>query len=54
MGDGWPDVVVIERGTSVIDNAERKPVLFDAKNRPLLRQVGFQPKEKSDEGQNGR
>ena len=30
-----------ERGTDVIQNDERRPVLYDHKGQPLVRPVGF-------------
>ena len=35
-----PDLY-IERGTHILDNAERKPLLYDAQGKPLVREVGF-------------
>ena len=35
-----PDLY-LERGTQVLDNAERKPLLYDARGRALEREMGF-------------
>ena len=35
-----PDLY-IERGGQVLDNAQRKPLLYDAKGKPLAREMGF-------------
>lgn len=35
-----PDLY-LERGTHVLDDAERRPLLYDAKGRGLVREVGF-------------
>ena len=32
-----------ERATQVLAPEERKPVLYDSKDRPLYRRVGFKP-----------
>lgn len=44
MSDG---PLMLERGTQVVTNDERKPILYDHKDRPLERQVGFRPREES-------
>ena len=33
----------IERGTTVLVNDEKRPVLYDARDRPLTRPTGFRP-----------
>ena len=35
--------IIVERGTHVITNDDREPLLYDAHDRPLYRQVGFHP-----------
>ena len=35
-----PDLY-LERGTHVLDDAERKPLLYDACGKPLIRHTGF-------------
>ena len=35
-----PDLY-LERGIQILDNAERKPLLYDANGKPLMREVGF-------------
>lgn len=37
-----------EQGTHVILDDERKPVLYDAKDRPLYRPLGFRKKTDND------
>jgi hypothetical protein len=37
-----PDLY-IERGGQVIENDERKPLLYDARGRALVRRAGFRP-----------
>lgn len=38
-----------EHGRDVIVNEQKKPVLYDHKERPLVHQVGFQPREQKTE-----
>ena len=35
-----PDLY-IERGTHILDNAERKPILYDHRGKPIVRETGF-------------
>ena len=38
-----------EHGKDVLVDEERKPVLYDAKERPLYRRPGFQPRQEPRE-----
>ena len=36
-------MLFIERGASALVNDEKRPVLYDARDRPLTRPTGFRP-----------